>query len=100
MPNPRLPTHAIEDCLRQAVQGDGEALGKVFDSFRSVLLRRVRRLRPRELRPKYGSSDLVQQAFADAGRDIGHFRGTSLEELLAWLIRILHNNVRDVIRAS
>jgi RNA polymerase sigma-70 factor (ECF subfamily) len=36
-----------------------------------------------------GVSDLVQETFLEAQKDIGRFRGASREERLAWLRRIL-----------
>jgi RNA polymerase sigma-70 factor (ECF subfamily) len=50
------------------------------------------------LRAKLGPSDIVQETAIDAHRDFVSFRGTTAEELYAWLRSILQNNVRDAVR--
>ncbi|MCC6492329.1 MAG: sigma-70 family RNA polymerase sigma factor [Pirellulales bacterium] len=42
-----------------------------------------------DLRAKLGVSDLVQETFLEAQKDIGRFHGGSRDELLAWLRKIL-----------
>jgi RNA polymerase sigma-70 factor (ECF subfamily) len=42
-----------------------------------------------DLRAKMGVSDLVQETFLEAQKNISHFRGASRDELLAWLRQIL-----------
>jgi len=56
-----------------------------------------RELDPR-LRAKAGASDLVQQTFLEAQRDFGQFRGGTEDELLAWLRRLLLNNLANFAR--
>lgn len=50
------------------------------------------------LRPKGGASDLVQQTFMEAIRDLGQFSGRSQRELKGWLRRILLNNLANFVR--
>ena len=73
---------------------DGERL----DQFRSYLkfLARVQ-LDPR-LRSKVDDSDLVQQTLLAAYRAIGEFRGTTSEEMAAWLRQILARNLTHAVR--
>ena len=75
---------------------DGERL----DQFRSYLkfLARVQ-LDPR-LRSKVDDSDLVQSAEGGlaAHRAIGEFRGTTSEEMAAWLRQILARNLTHAVR--
>ena len=52
-----------------------------------------------ELRSKGGASDLVQETFLEAQRDFGRFRGDSEGELLAWLRRLLLNNLANFSRS-
>ena len=47
----------------------------------------------RDLLPKGGGSDLVQDTLLGAYRDFGTFHGRSRDELLAWLRKILENNL-------
>jgi RNA polymerase sigma-70 factor (ECF subfamily) len=53
---------------------------------------------PPELRAKAGASDLVQQTFLEAHQAFPGFRGTTEEELRAWLRRILRHNLANFIR--
>jgi RNA polymerase sigma-70 factor (ECF subfamily) len=45
-----------------------------------------------------GASDLVQESFLEAQRDIVRFRGNNIDELLAWLRQILLHNLADFAR--
>ena len=69
-----------------------------LDQFRSYLkfLARVQ-LDPR-LRSKVDDSDLVQQTLLAAHRAIGEFRGTTSEEMAAWLRLILARNLTHAVR--
>lgn len=69
-----------------------------LDQFRSYLncLARVQ-LDPR-LRSKVDDSDLVQQTLLAAHRAIGEFRGTTSEEMAAWLRQILARNLTHAVR--
>lgn len=69
-----------------------------LDQFRSYLkfLARVQ-LDPR-LRSKVDDSDLVQQTLLAAHREIGEFRGTTSEDLAAWLRQILARNLTHAVR--
>jgi RNA polymerase sigma-70 factor (ECF subfamily) len=52
----------------------------------------------RDLRSKVGASDIVQQSLFEAQRSIGQFRGSSEQELRAWLAQIVRRNVVDQAR--
>lgn len=64
---------------------------------RYLLIVAERELHPR-LRAKVGPSDIVQETFLRAHRDLPRFRGASDAELQAWLRRILLNHIADVTR--
>ena len=51
-----------------------------------------------DLRPKVGTSDLVQDTFLEAHQDFSHFHGTGERELLAWLTKILTNRLCNNVR--
>jgi RNA polymerase sigma-70 factor (ECF subfamily) len=84
--------------LEAAQAGSREALGQVLEQFRAYLLLVADRELDPELRAKGGASDLVQETFLEAQRDFAQFRGTSVDELRAWLRRLLLNNVANFTR--
>jgi RNA polymerase sigma-70 factor (ECF subfamily) len=79
--------------LEEARQGDAEVLGRALESCRDYLLLIASRGVDAELNAKGGASDLVQETLLGAYRDFARFHGQSREELLAWLCKILQNNL-------
>ncbi len=78
--------------------GSEEALGELLISCeRYLLLLANQQLEPK-LQAKGGASDLVQETFLEAQRDLPGFQGTTEVELLAWLQKILANNVANFHR--
>jgi RNA polymerase sigma-70 factor (ECF subfamily) len=55
------------------------------------------RLDPR-LRPRFDSSDVIQETMQKALKDLDDFHGTTEAELLGWLRTILKSTVIDLIR--
>jgi RNA polymerase sigma-70 factor (ECF subfamily) len=84
--------------LALARAGSPEALGQVLETFRGYLLLIAAQELDPELRAKGGASDLVQETFLEAQRDFPHFDGTRVEELRAWLRKMLINNVANFTR--
>lgn len=84
--------------LAAARAGSREALGEILESCRNYLLLIAEKELGPGLRAKGGASDLVQETFLDAQRDFDHFHGTCEEELLAWLRRLLANNLTNFAR--
>jgi RNA polymerase sigma-70 factor (ECF subfamily) len=84
--------------LAEARAGSGDALGQLLDSCRGYLLMIARQELDPDLVAKGGPSDLVQETFLDAHRDFPHFHGDSEAELLAWLRRVLLNNLANFAR--
>src|SRR5436305_11185825 len=91
-------TQGTDQLLAAARAGSTEALGRVLETCRRYLLLVAERQLDPKLRAKGGASDLVQQTFLEAQRDFARFQGTSEAELLAWLSRLLQNNVGDLAR--
>jgi RNA polymerase sigma-70 factor, ECF subfamily len=79
--------------LRDARAGDLELLGRALDSCRDYLLLVAARGLDADLIAKGGASDLVQDTLLGAYRDFDAFHGCSRAELLAWLRKILRNNL-------
>ena len=84
--------------LAEARAGSQEALGRLLEELRPLLLQvAYDRLDP-DLRAKGSGSDLVQQSYLEALRDFAGFRGGSPEELAGWLRHILQYNLLDFAR--
>jgi RNA polymerase sigma-70 factor (ECF subfamily) len=90
--------HGIIDCPSDARAGSPEALGELMEACRGYLLLVAQRELDPALRAKGGASDLVQETFLDAQRGFHRFRGDSEAELLAWLRRLLLNNLTSFAR--
>jgi len=73
--------------------GSREALGQALEACRLYLLSIADRRLDEDLRAKGGASDLVQETFLEAQRDFKQFRGSSPDELRAWLRQVLLHNV-------
>jgi RNA polymerase sigma-70 factor (ECF subfamily) len=94
-----MPSHPpdLDRLLRQARDGDREALGKLLDRFRSYLRLLARQQLKQRLREKLDDSDIIQETYLEAQRDFAQFRGTSESELAAWLRQILAHNLANQI---
>jgi RNA polymerase sigma-70 factor (ECF subfamily) len=88
----------VQKCLEEARGGSADALGQVMQVCRQYLLLVANRELEPELQAKGGASDLVQETFLEAQRDFGRFQGSSQAEVLAWLRRILLNNLANFRR--
>lgn len=87
-------SHQIE----AARHGSSSALGQLLNSCEPTLFAFASKsLNPR-IRSKFDTSDLVQEAFLDAHRRFDTFHGETREQLLAWLRRILINNMLNLSR--
>jgi RNA polymerase sigma-70 factor (ECF subfamily) len=88
----------VEKWIDLARQGDREALGRLLDLCRHYLLLVANKELTPALWAKIAPSDIVQDTLLEAGRDFPGFLGGSEDDLLAWLRRILRNNVANVRR--
>jgi RNA polymerase sigma-70 factor (ECF subfamily) len=88
----------FEDLLAAARLGSSQSLGSALEICRQYLLLVANRELDEQLQAKGGGSDLVQETFYEAQRDFAKFTGSTQEELLAWLRRILLNNVANFRR--
>lgn len=84
--------------IRAAREGSIEAFAGIAERVRPYLLLVANQDLDQQLQAKMGASDIVQQTLLDAQRDIVHFRGASEGELLAWLRRILRNDLLQARR--
>jgi RNA polymerase sigma-70 factor (ECF subfamily) len=86
-----------EDLLQQAKSGSGESLGRLLQLYANYLKVVVLGQMEHNLRARVSPSDVVQETFYEAHRDFPQFRGTSTPEFLAWLRKILVNNLCRVV---
>ncbi len=70
-----------------------------LDRFRQYLLLLARVQVSPQLQSQVEPSDIVQQTLLEAHRQRGQFNGVSEGELVAWLRKILANNLADALRA-
>jgi RNA polymerase sigma-70 factor, ECF subfamily len=84
--------------LPAARGGSADALGRLLMGCREYLLLVANRELQTDLQVKVAPSDLVQETFLEAQRDFQQFNGSREEELLAWLRRILLNNLANANR--
>jgi RNA polymerase sigma-70 factor (ECF subfamily) len=89
---------ALGQWLSAARAGSREALGDALAVYRQYLMLVANRALDSDLQAKAGASDLVQETFLEAQRDFAQFDGSSPEQLQAWLLRILQNNVANLRR--
>jgi RNA polymerase sigma-70 factor (ECF subfamily) len=76
----------------------GAIVGGGIDAFRDYLTQLARREIGTDLAAKVSASDIVQETFLAAGRDIGQFEGASVAEMRGWLRGILKHLVNNTRR--
>jgi RNA polymerase sigma-70 factor (ECF subfamily) len=87
-----------EQLVHRAKAGDGPALGRLLELYRAYLVVLARVQIGRRLQGKVDASDLVQEAFLGACRDLPQFRGTTEKEFLGWLRQILASLLANLVR--
>ena len=88
----------VSDLICGARDGDDHCRDQLFQRCRSYLGFAARAQVESWLRVKVDASDLVQQTMLEAHRDFAKFQGSTEQEWLGWLRRILAHNVSDFIR--
>ena len=90
----------LDEMVTAAKTGSNSALGRALSACRPQLLRAARRRLVPALRPVVGASDLVQDAFVNATKAFGVFRGDRGNQLMNWLRRILFNRIAQIGRGE
>ncbi len=78
-------TEPFEQRIRRAREGDRRALDELFDHWRPLLALQARTLLGERFCARVDPADVVQEALAQAWRDLNSFRGQSEGEWLVWL---------------
>lgn len=96
----RSPRRSSEfvSLLKAAQLGSEDAFARLIGASREYLLRIAENELPSLVRPKVAPSDLVQETFLDALRDLSGFEGSHPDDLRAWLRQILLRNLSNAIR--
>ena len=100
----QLPPLAFEqnarllELLSKSKQGCEHALGELLTEYRPFLLQVANQRLPTSVQSKLGGSDIVQQSFLNASHAFNQFHGETIEELTAWLVRIVVNHALSARR--
>ncbi|CAN5222798.1 sigma-70 family RNA polymerase sigma factor [soil metagenome] len=93
--NPASQLEEFERVLSLARTGSTKAIGELLDLPRQYLLLVANRQLGTALQAKLGPSDVVQESLMEAHRDFQQFHGNTEADILAWLRRILLNNIAN-----
>jgi RNA polymerase sigma-70 factor (ECF subfamily) len=88
-------TEDIDLLVKNAVAGDAEVFGKLYDMY----VKRIYRHIFYRVGNVEDAEDLTQQVFMKAWKAIGRYKKTS-SPFIAWLMRISHNLVTDFYRSK
>lgn len=92
------PSNEFETLTESAKNGCAKSLGRLLHRYRSHLTLIARTSVSPHIHRKISPSDLVQETYCHALKSFEGFRGTTEEELLGWLRRILANRLANELR--
>jgi RNA polymerase sigma-70 factor (ECF subfamily) len=101
MPSPLEPASASANpapLILRARAGDREALGRLLELYRNYLALLAQGQVHKRLQAKADASDIVQETFLAAGRQIAGFRGSTGAQFAAWLRQILAGLLANHVR--
>ena len=87
-----------EKLLAQARAGRNDSLGALLDLYRGHLQALAGVQIHGRLRARVNPSDLVQETFLKASQHFDEFRGTTEQELVAWLRTILRRSLLSTVQ--
>jgi RNA polymerase sigma-70 factor, ECF subfamily len=87
----------INSLFTAAREGSRASLGRLLTLYTNYLRLLVSTQLDNRLRTRVSLSDIVQETFFEAHRDFDQFRGQSTAEFVAWLRRIVVNNILRVV---
>jgi RNA polymerase sigma-70 factor (ECF subfamily) len=88
---------SVNTLIHQAQHGSVTSIGALLHHYRNYLaVLAATQLEPK-LQPRVSPSDVVQETLLRAHKNFRQFRGTTEQELLAWLRQILVNNLATFI---
>ncbi len=90
-----MSIHRSTELLKEAIQGNNEAVGRLLEHFRPYLFVIASRRLDDRVRGRLDANDIVQTTFLEAHRDFEQFQGKEINSFLAWLRNILQHNVES-----
>ncbi len=87
----------IDRLFTSARAGSSSCLGRLLTLYTNYLKLLAATQLDQRLRGRVSPSDVVQDTFFEAHRDFAQFRGQSTGEFVAWLRRIVVNNILRVV---
>jgi RNA polymerase sigma-70 factor (ECF subfamily) len=87
----------IDKLFASAQHGSSACLGRLLTLYSNYLKLLISTQLDDRLRSRVSPSDIVQETFFEAHRDFAQFRGRSSGEFVAWLRKILVNNILRVV---
>ncbi len=91
------PSSSVGELVIRARQ-DPAAFGALFDCYRPFLLLMAQQWIGRRLAQRCEPEDVVQDTFVDAQQAFPQFNGSTEPEFSAWIKRIHHHNLEDLVR--
>lgn len=88
----------LEQLIQRARCGDNVARGEIWIQYSHYLNLLARLNLGRKIRTKVSHSDVVQETFLQADKNLANFRGTTEKELMAWLRKILATQIAQHVR--
>jgi RNA polymerase sigma-70 factor, ECF subfamily len=87
----------VDRLFSSARAGSNSSLGRLLTLYSNYLKLLVSAQMDSRLRARVSPSDVVQETFFEAHRDFEQFRGQSTAEFVAWLRKIVVNNMLRVV---
>ncbi len=92
-----IPQPDPQQLLTEARTAPDAVLGQLLQLYNNYLRLLAAAQLDGKLRARVSPSDIVQETFLEAHRDFPQFRGESEREFLAWLRKILANNLASLV---
>jgi RNA polymerase sigma-70 factor, ECF subfamily len=87
----------VPSMISRARHGDKSTVGALLQLYRNYLLVLAATQLENRIQPRVSPSDVVQETMLRAHKNFAQFRGTTEQELLAWLRQILVNNLAKFV---
>lgn len=91
-------TNTESSLLRQAVDGDWDAVTKLLEKHGPEVRKRIRHDMPKRWSSVLDEDDVMQQTYEDVFHGIQDAFLT-VEKLVPWIVRIARNNITDAVRS-